>query len=687
MDPNSSNYATTIVDKSGDTTNHVSLADGAQQRAQSARPSSEQVPISDGSMLPPVDPQISAMLTSLGSTLPVKPLTDTVARDDSIIQPQDSTADAQRPASGVNYDSLLASLSPSATGARPNPKESSSIVVPDSEPQISGDQAAVTAIPFETDVDHSDTASQTNAELDKLVAQAAPSARGEPLVQSEVAVPTGPSPSFAPNNAHALPAKPEPVNGEDESGSPDENAAFEQFLNDEREYVLVGNWEQFPHGSRLFIGKSSCRGETYQLISSGDIHVERVSKRDVFHVFHKYGKLAQISLKQAYGFVQFITADECRSALLAEQGRMVKGRKISRLYLLLISSSHTDCSDLEISKPQKNRNDGGRDRARSPGARQPHGVDRYTSADGGRGDRGRGGRRERDDYRPGRASPPASRNHGDRDRYGRRRSRSPAYHDYGRSDRYRDPLPPRREQADEDDELPLPRRLPRDVPDVQIIVIGELDRNFIGWVERCFIDRGVRVDVLLLSPRMPEAAVIRRQIIEGVLAVSKVDRMSQQIAKIPLQVFDRRSGADVRFEQYADLEPLVAAEVVLRAKATSGVSQTPSAPAGGYGYGYGYGAGSIAQAAPAAPAPAPVGQDLSKLIGSMDSNGLQQLLGAMQQQGQIAPPVLTQAIAAQAPVVGPPQGIYPPPAYGQSGAAQQPDMANILAQLSNYRQR
>jgi RNA recognition motif-containing protein len=60
----------------------------------------------------------------------------------------------------------------------------------------------------------------------------------------------------------------------------------------------------------------------------GNLPTERVTKRDLFHVFHKYGKLAQISIKQAYGFIQFLDAAACYQALQAEQGGVVRGRKI-----------------------------------------------------------------------------------------------------------------------------------------------------------------------------------------------------------------------------------------------------------------------------------------------------------------------------------------------------------------------
>lgn len=90
---------------------------------------------------------------------------------------------------------------------------------------------------------------------------------------------------------------------------------YEQFLEDERHFVQEGNWESFPYGSRLFVGNLSS---------------ERVTKRDIFHVFHVYGKLAQISIKQAYGFVQFFDAPSCDGAMRAEQGRTIRGKKISR---------------------------------------------------------------------------------------------------------------------------------------------------------------------------------------------------------------------------------------------------------------------------------------------------------------------------------------------------------------------
>jgi hypothetical protein len=56
--------------------------------------------------------------------------------------------------------------------------------------------------------------------------------------------------------------------------------------------------------------------------------------------------------------------------------------------------------------------------------------------------------------------------------------------------------------------------------------------------------------VLLLSPRLSEAAVVRRQILEGVLAVVRLTKANLATGRLSLQLFDRRAGADnVKFER------------------------------------------------------------------------------------------------------------------------------------------
>jgi len=63
----------------------------------------------------------------------------------------------------------------------------------------------------------------------------------------------------------------------------------------------------------------------------GNLASEQVTKRDVFHIFHRYGRIAQISIKQAYGFVQYYTAEACQAALINQEGADLRGKKIRKL--------------------------------------------------------------------------------------------------------------------------------------------------------------------------------------------------------------------------------------------------------------------------------------------------------------------------------------------------------------------
>ncbi|KAF2857816.1 hypothetical protein K470DRAFT_266564 [Piedraia hortae CBS 480.64] len=415
------------------------------------------------------------------------------------------------------------------------------------------------------------------------------------------------------------PAGAEPVAAEKDDRPWDATiqAKYDRFIEVERGYVNEGRWDQFPHGSRLFVGNLSS---------------DKVTKRDIFHVFHPYGELAQVSIKQAYGFVQFLRSEDCLRALQKEQGTVIRDKRIH----------------LEISKPQKTRQSQNqqRRRSRSPDKR---GTARHASgrASGGRHHSRRSPSprwRERLEDRGYRLSSPD---------YGQRNS--------GRS-------PPH------DEDLPLPKRQPHEVPDVQMIVLNNLERNFISWVEKAFSARGIRIDVLLLSPRLNESAVIRRQIVEGVLGVVKLDHHNQSTSKIGLQIFDRRGPNNVQFEEYQGLEPAVCAELVLRAK---GRSQTvapstymynsrPVVPQQSY-------AGYQAHGSqPLVPTLQNDAANLPSLMSSLDANRVQNFFSAMQSGVAVPPAGSNHPSSAYTGAVTPQQG------------GSQVNMQEILARLSTY---
>lgn len=318
-------------------------------------------------------------------------------------------------------------------------------------------------------------------------------------------------------------------------------------------------------------------------------------------------------------------------------------------------------TDLEVSKPQRNRNPqdsraplspvNTRRRSRSPDYNRG-GNDRYAPSragyGGGRDDRdGRGGRdRERDGYRPYRSpSPPPPR--GDRYRDDRYRDRSPPYTRGGRYSRNHSP-------TDSDDGLPLPKRAPQNVPDVQIISNENLNRDFINWIEKAFQGRGLTVDVLYLSPRLDFDAVVRRQLVEGVLAVCRLSRANQDTGLINLRLFDRTgAGANnIKFDDYDNQDLQICVELVSRKKQSMWGHQPPQQPPQQH-YGYGQPPPATYGMPPAAPPGyppgylpppnlpptgglppgAPVPPNLQQLITSLDPKGLQNLLAAMQPSG------------------------------------------------------
>jgi nuclear polyadenylated RNA-binding protein 3 len=382
-------------------------------------------------------------------------------------------------------------------------------------------------------------------------------------------------------------------------------------------------------------------------------------------------------------------------------------------------------TDLEISKPQRNsrnaQNAATSGRSRTPdhtkgdhGGRQAQGRgrDRYDPRSGSSNRKDDYSRPLRDDYRPGRSSPPRDNvrrrddygydpSRGGRDAYDRRRSsRSHSPYNQRGEGRYRErSVSPRGRQANEDVDLEIPRRDPRDVPDVQVILSGQLDRGFVSWVEGELRARGLKTEVMFLSPRLPLDTVIRRQILEGVHAVSQLDMRSQNASKIPLQVFDRQGGANnVRFDEYQDLEPKIAAELVLRAKQAQVPVSSYAPPQPQYAQNQSY--------QPAAAAP--VSPDLLNLVGQLDNATLQKLLSTMNIPQPNAP-----AAAPANPVIDPMAGLLSyssqyqartpttdaynnpalpsfsptaaaPPQQAPQQSAQQ--VQNIMAQLARFRQ-
>lgn len=202
---------------------------------------------------------------------------------------------------------------------------------------------------------------------------------------------------------------------------------------------------------------------------------------------------------------------------------------------------------------------------------------------------------------------------------------------------------------------------------------------------------------------------------------------AQNTAKIPLQVFDRSAGTNVRFDQYQDLDPPIAAQLVLRTKGS--VAQPPAYPPqpAYQPQPYGAPAGYPAYPPPVQQPPA-ANPDITGLVGQLsqmpnvDGATLQTILASLQQPG--APPtpagypahygghqalpnpqvdlnaLITNLSASSANTGQPGMSAampgYPTPAYQQGNRGPPPpqsgssdparDVENIMATLARIRQ-
>ncbi|KAF2851243.1 hypothetical protein T440DRAFT_517703 [Plenodomus tracheiphilus IPT5] len=523
----------------------------------------------------------------------------------------------------VDVQALLDSLTP-ATNHGP----SGQYAVPQMSPQSAQAQANASSLPTSTNLPPRPPAQDTPATHPNYnpsddirsyhphsqqpgPTQARNGAQVQPLNMQRqeylAAPPSAVTNPTTPGQVQRQPAqRSETPDDEDIRWPPEVNRKYEEFLDQERKFVTEGQWDQFPMGSRLFIG---------------NLPTEKVTKRDIFHRFYRHGRLAQISIKQAYGFVQFLDSESCRRALDAEQGQAVRGRKMH----------------LEISKPQRNTKKAEpqaappRRRSRSPdysrgGTGQTPRDGRYGGNVNSMSPRDRDRRfRDRDDYRPMRSPSPRGAPRGIRSRDRSRDRFDPRYRSRSRTPprRHRSPSP-RRDYTE--DGLDLRRRLPHEVPDIQILVLNEgLPRDFIRYVEDTFRSQNLRSNVLILSGRFPEPAVVRRQILEGVLAIVRLDTTGLTKGKISVQIFDRRGGANnVQFNEYADLDPTTAGLLVNNAKQSQSQPVQPPAPSFGFNSGLPF-----TQAAPTFPPASTSQPNISNLIASLDGASLSQLLGAM----------------------------------------------------------
>lgn len=174
-----------------------------------------------------------------------------------------------------------------------------------------------------------DTNSSTD--LSKLLSSITKGSSTAPESRSASNTPTVSSASLAPVTANntssssppaSSPGQLRPERNVDRPFTAQEQQAYDQYLKDEEDFnrgVLDPN--QFEYGSRMFLG---------------NLPTDRITKKQLFLVYNQYGRIAQITTKQAYGFIQFFTVEACKKAMEIDSTQPLMGNRI----------------DLQVSKPQ-----------------------------------------------------------------------------------------------------------------------------------------------------------------------------------------------------------------------------------------------------------------------------------------------------------------------------------------------
>ncbi|KAI9682723.1 MAG: hypothetical protein M1829_006710 [Trizodia sp. TS-e1964] len=421
---------------------------------------------------------------------------------------------------------------------------------------------------------------------------------------------------------------PSPFDSIDEKlWTPEIQRKYDAFIQDEKKYVTDGQWDKFPANSRLFIGLALLTD-----LPCGNGTDLEMSK-------------PQVNSRSQDG----PRNRPARRSRSPERMRGGNGGNMSRRSSNGRRGRNAKASDSWTPQDDFRRNDL---RMRSP---SPNGVrmrgdlrgsqDRYVGTGRREGSRSRSpyGRNRADRYEPRTRSP------------NRIRNGSPI------RNRSRSPHPLQMKKEDPSPNFAAPREN-KPTPEVQLIVIDNLNREFVSFVDRVFKERGLRCDVFFMNARSSLQMVVKTYIVQGVDAIVRLSMQSQISGRIPLQLFDR-SGVDgkVQFEEYDHLEPHIAAEIVFSKKATRVSAPVPAhVPTHNkqqqYGHqaqiltpplsfnASGYGRPPVQPAHQMHPQPTQFqnnaissGPNLTNLIASLNEPDLQKLLDFMQQQSAQAP--------------------------------------------------
>ncbi|GES84701.1 RNA recognition motif containing protein [Rhizophagus clarus] len=458
--------------------------------------------------------------------------------------------------------------------------------------------------------------------------------------------------------------------------------------------ISDAEFQALPSGSRLFLGNLSTHS---------------TSRKELFDIFSPYGEILQISIKNSFGFVQYDNVESVKKAIEKENGRILHGLKLGLEISYSKPWNHSPVQEeggfksgvIHRHKKHWNQRGGHKNAWQSErdSSRGHHGQSfpnrrhneyerrpndpkfgRRTSYDSRSGydypdhkefrsQEFREDFKEEHDYRPREERGIRRGSYREQHREERFKHRSKPYkipsRDFNNERRQSREYPYRSQSHDEpNEEFPLPRRQGNDVPECQIIVLEEVERNFLWQVEKAFREASSTVHILHLSRKLHPQSVIRQMVIEGVHAVVFIEKHLALNGRVNMQIFDQtRSRDNVKYDEYNNIKVEEAVGFLLRAR----VSQRPIEIRTDNNL---FGQQNVQQVPQL---PSITGQPVSTNINPISLNNvnfaaLANLLGSLQQQQQSAPASV------------PTQGIQQIPMIPQAGGIQPSQQPNLLSQ-------
>ncbi|CAI2172510.1 12679_t:CDS:2 [Funneliformis geosporum] len=357
--------------------------------------------------------------------------------------------------------------------------------------------------------------------------------------------------------------------------------------------ISDAEFQALPSGSRLFLGNLSTHS---------------TSKKELFDIFSPYGEILQISIKNSFGFVQYDNVESVKKAIEGLEISYSKPWNHSPIqedgFKPGFANRHKknwnqrgghknawQQNERELSSPAgRGHGQSFSNRRHNEYERRPNDPKfaRRTSYDSRSGydypdhkefrspQEFRGDFKEDHDYLPREERGFRRGSYREPHREERFKNRSKPYkippRDFNERRQSRE-YPYRSQSHDEpNEEFPLPRRQGNDVPECQIIVLEEVERNFLWQVENAFREASITVHILHLSRKLHPQSVIRQMVIEGVHAVVFIERHLALNGRVNMQIFDQsRSRDNVKYDEYNNIKVEEAVGFLLRTR----ISQRP----------------------------------------------------------------------------------------------------------------